>query len=235
MRSLLAGFLFAIAAIHPGITATRDLLPGDADRGMAVFRTRGCAGCHSIHGRGGTGAPDLAELSDRGLSPYVMAGLLWNHAPAMWAAMDKARVARPELSEQDAADLFVYFFASRYFEQPGDPKRGRQLFVSKRCSGCHGIASQIREGIKPVSSWGALANPIALAQQMWNHSSEMQPALERSRVPYPRLSAQELTDLLAYLRNTRDRSGFGDSRLARRIPARSYSFQNVAPPAMSET
>lgn len=208
MRELFSGVLFAmtLAAIgHQGSAATRALLPGDADRGYAVFQTRGCAGCHSIHGKGGNGAPDLGDGSDRGFSPYVIAGLLWNHAPAMWDAMEKSGVARPELSEQDAADLFVYFFAIRYFEQPGEPKRGRQVFAQKRCSGCHGIESAIRDGIQPVSSWSALEDPIVLAQQLWNHSREMRQALERSRVPYPQLSAQQMADLLAYVRTTQGR------------------------------
>jgi len=202
VRKPLSILLLAIAAGQTGIGATRPLLPGDADRGAEVFQTRGCVGCHSIHGKGGNGAPDLGGGADRGLSPYVLAGLLWNHAPTMWAAMEKSGVARPELSEQDAADLFVFLFESRYFEQPGDPKRGRQLFAVKRCSECHGIASAIRDGILPANAWGSLENPIAIAQQMWNHSHEMRPALERNRVSYPRLSAQEITDLLAYLRTT---------------------------------
>jgi cytochrome c2 len=52
-----------------------------------------------------------------------------------------------------------------------------------------------------VAAWQSLADPIALAQQMWNHSVEMRAALARRAVPFPRLTAQELTDLLAYLRS----------------------------------
>jgi mono/diheme cytochrome c family protein len=182
----------------------RSLLPGDADRGKDVFRTRNCDSCHSINGEGGRIAPDLGQGVGRGFSPYVMAGLLWNHAPVMWAAMERKGVAKLELSEQQAADLFAYFFAARYFEQPGDIKRGKRVFLVKRCIECHGIGSALREGIQPVAAWKSLADPIALAQQMWNHSREMMPALDRMEIPSPRLSAQELTDLLAYLRSTQE-------------------------------
>ena len=228
LRKTLSILLLSFAGGHTGTAATRPLLSGDADRGLAVFQTRGCVGCHSIHGKGGNAAPDLGGGADRGLSPNVLAGLLWNNAPPMWAAMEKSGVARPELSEQDAADLFVYFFESRYFEQPGDPKRGRQVFALKRCSGCHGIASAIRDGIQPTSAWGSLENPVALAQQMWNHSHEMRPALERNGVSYPQLSAQEITDLLAYVRTTDAPPARSGSRPARRIPARSSSPQKAA-------
>ena len=133
MMKRLVGLLFAIAAGYIGICATRSLPPGDADRGRDLFRTLNCVACHSIAGEGGKSAPDLGRGVERGFSPYIMAGLLWNHAPVMWAAMDAKGVAKPELSEQQAADLFVYFFAARYFEQPGDARRGEQVFREKRC------------------------------------------------------------------------------------------------------
>ena len=204
MMKRLSGLLFVIASGCTGFGATRSLLPGDAERGKDVFRTQNCGVCHSINGEGGKGAPDLGRDVERGFSPYVMAGLLWNHAPVMWAAMERNGIARPELSEQQAADLFVYFFAARYFEQPGDAKRGERVFLGKRCAECHGIGSVLREGIQPVAAWNSLADPIALAQQMWNHSREMKPALDRMEIPYPQFSAQELTDLLVYLRRTQE-------------------------------
>jgi mono/diheme cytochrome c family protein len=210
MMKRLSGLLFVIAAGHTGICATRSLLPGDADRGKDVFRTQDCVVCHSINGEGGKSAPDLGQGVERGFSPYVLAGLLWNHAPLMWTAMERKGVAKPGLSEQQAADLFVYFFAARYFEQPGDARRGERVFLGKRCGECHGIGSALRPGIQPVAAWKSLADPIALAQQLWNHSREMKPALDRMKIPYPRFSAQEMTDLLVYLRSTREPGRAGD-------------------------
>jgi len=198
----LSRVLLLVAAAHIGLGATRSLLSGDADRGKALFRTQDCVVCHSVNGEGEKSAPDLGQGTDRGFSPYALAGMLWNHAPLMWAAMEKKGVARPELSDQQAADLFVYFFAARYFEEPGDARRGARVFLAKRCAECHGIGSPLRPGIQPVAAWKSLADPIALAQQMWNHSREMKPELERMRIPYPRLSAMEMTDLLVYLRST---------------------------------
>jgi mono/diheme cytochrome c family protein len=210
MMKRLSGLIFVIATGYTGICATRSLLPGNADRGKDLFRTLNCGVCHSIGGEGGKSAPDLGRGVERGFSPYVLAGLLWNHAPVMWAAMERQGVAKPELSEQQAADLFVYFFAARYFEQLGDARRGERVFLAKRCVECHGIGSALREGIQPVSAWKSLADPIALAQQMWNHSWEMKPVLDRMKIPYPRFSAQELTDLLVYLRSTQGPGHAGD-------------------------
>ncbi len=124
----LSGLLFVVATGFTGICATRSLLPGDADRGKDVFRAQNCIVCHSIGGERGKSAPDLGQGVERGFSPYLMAGLLWNHAPVMWAATERKGIAKPELSEQQAADLFVYFFAARYFEQPGDISARRAGF-----------------------------------------------------------------------------------------------------------
>ena len=173
---------------------------GDASRGKELFRTGNCILCHSANGEGGNEAPDLARAVERGYSPYQLAAVLWDHAPAMWALMAKKGIPRPQLTEQDAADLFAYFFAARYFEMPADSGRGKQVFRSKQCGLCHGVTSPAREGVKPVAQWQSLDNPIALAQQMWNHASEMRTAHDQAKLPYPRLTPQPLTDLLGYLR-----------------------------------
>jgi mono/diheme cytochrome c family protein len=150
---------------------------------------------------------------ERGYSPYQLAAVLWDHAPAMWALMAKKEIPRPQLTEQDASDLFAYFFAARYFETPGNSGRGRGVFRTKQCGLCHGVSSPAREGVKPVAQWQSLDNPIALAQQMWNHASEMRAAHDQAKLPYPRLSPQQLTDLLAYLRG-RVGSGKGQAEFS---------------------
>ena len=195
--------LLFIAALNPATCATRSLPLGDAERGQALFQSLGCIVCHSLNGVGGHKAPDLARNRDRGFSPCDMVALMWSRAPAMWAAMAQQGPARPALDEQQAADLFILFYAASDFQAPGDSKRGRRLFLARRCGQCHGIQSPARAGIRPVAEWESLADPIALAQPMWNHSGEMARALERSKLPSPLFSAQELTDLLRWLRNTR--------------------------------
>ncbi len=200
LRTLLQIALAIIGAGAAASGATRILPPGDADRGMAVFQTRNCGACHSINGVGGKRAPDLGRGAVRNFSPSVMAGLLWSHAPVMWAAMEKASISKPDLAEQEGADLFVYLFAVRDFAQPGDAGRGARLFDSKKCAQCHGTGSAAGDSIRPVTNWEAVANPIELAAQMWNHSRDMKPTFGRVGIPYPLLSGQELTDLLAYVR-----------------------------------
>lgn len=176
-------------------------LPGDAKQGAAIFREEKCVTCHSVNGEGGGKAPDLGKRTSRGYSPSEMAALMWNHAPRMWSAMDAQGIAKPALDEQKASDLFAYFFAARYFEKPGDAARGRKLFVDKRCADCHNLNSGAGGAAPAVSDWESLADPIALAEQMWNHAPQMKAAMDKKGVKWPALASQELTDILVYLQN----------------------------------
>jgi mono/diheme cytochrome c family protein len=126
--------------------------------------------------------------------------------------MMEAHVERKRLAEKDAADLFAYFYSSRYFDRPGDAARGKQAFSSKRCAECHGIISQAQvSGVPPVSQWKSLGSPIDLAEAMWNHGSRMRQEFQRRNIPWQELTSQNLTDILVYLRNLPS---------TRRMPAR---------------
>jgi mono/diheme cytochrome c family protein len=178
-------------------------IPGDAGRGEEVFRTEGCVQCHSVNGKGGNIGPDLGQRIARNYTPALMASLMWNHAPAMWSAMEKKGIERPTLTSEQAADLFAFFYSARYFAQPGDAGRGKQVFESEHCANCHGLTKQVPAGMgaKPVTQWTSLNDPILLAQEMWNHSSPMKAAFTKRGIERPHLTSQELTDLLVYLRN----------------------------------
>ena len=174
---------------------------GDARRGEQLFQAQHCNQCHSVNGRGGTAAPDLAKTVDRDYTPTVMASLMWNHAPDMWAAMQKAGFNRPTLTPEQSADLFAFFVSARYFDKPGDAGRGKQEFTAKHCSECHGAATSSFPGAPPVAKWESLADPVILADQMWNHGGRMRQAFSQKKLAWSQLTGQELSDILLYLRN----------------------------------
>lgn len=174
---------------------------GDATRGAEIFRNQKCITCHSINGEGGKGAPDLGRSVSREYTPALLASLMWNHAPQMWGAMDKAGIAAPKLDSQAAADLFAYFFAARFFEQKGDAGRGRKAFVEKGCAQCHNIGAGNASTGPSVMKWEAVTDPIELARQMWNHSPQMKSAMTTKGVKMPSLTAAEMNDITVYLQN----------------------------------
>ena len=167
-------------------------IQGNADRGAKLFQNEQCVRCHSVNGKGGTAAPDLARRMDRDYTPAVMASLMWNHAPEMWTGMKAQGIVRPSLSAESAADLFAYFVAGRYFEKPGDAGRGKLAFHDKHCDSCHGIDAAMAGGAPPVSRWESLADPIVLAQQMWNHGGRMHQAFAQKKLAWSQLTGAEL-------------------------------------------
>ncbi|MEZ5404148.1 MAG: cytochrome c [Bryobacteraceae bacterium] len=177
-------------------------VPGDAARGARLFDSQRCVVCHAVQGRGGKLAPDLGKSTGRAFTPALLASLVWNHSPEMWTAFEGMGIEKPKLDEQQAADLFAYFYAFRYFEKPGDAARGRQVFLDKSCAQCHGL----RQGegpaaAPPVSNWTSLGSPLLLAGALWNHASAMEAAMKQRGLRWPTINAQQLTDLLVYLRN----------------------------------
>jgi len=101
LRVVAAGALVASSALAANI------VPGDARRGEQLFKSEQCVQCHSFKGVGGVTAPDLSSHIDRDYTPAVMASLMWNHAPDMWAGMKKRGIVKAELSTESAADLFA--------------------------------------------------------------------------------------------------------------------------------
>ncbi len=173
----------------------------DSTRGAKLFETLACVQCHGINGKGGTNGPDLGRMVDRNFTPASLAATMWNHAPTMWTSMHERDIRAGDLDEQAAADLFAYFYATRFFERPGDAGRGKRAFAQRGCANCHGLSNAVGNSIKPVARWEVLADPVALAEAMWNHRARMLEEAGANPTRWPELSAQDLSDVLVYLRN----------------------------------
>ncbi len=192
---------FCLATPWAGVGRAAAVTPADSARGAALFESLKCVECHSVNGKGGKIGPDLGTRLDRNFTPAGLAATMWNHAPAMWSAMRERNVRAGELSEQGAADLFAYFYSVRFFEQPGDAGRGKALFASKHCGDCHGLTQSKLPEAPPVSEWDSVDHPVNLVNAMWNHAGAMRAQFEQHKIKWEELSAQDLTDLLVYLRN----------------------------------
>lgn len=185
-----AGMAFAVAVAGCALAGP----VGDAAAGQALLKSQQCLTCHRVGGEGGTRGPALSRMGGRTYTPAEMAGQMWNHAPAMWSAMEAAKIARPAITTQGAADLFAYFYMARFFETRGDAGRGRRLFKEKGCEGCH-----LALGPGPeMAKWQSVGDPIELARQMWNHGAKMNAAMKERGGKTPQLSAQEMNDIAIY-------------------------------------
>jgi mono/diheme cytochrome c family protein len=80
---------------------------GNVGRGQKLVRERGCTSCHSVRGKGVTAAADFATSTVVGTPASVIAAM-WNHAGLMEAKSEKTKVALPQLTGQELADISAY-------------------------------------------------------------------------------------------------------------------------------
>jgi cytochrome c2 len=172
------------------------IIPGSSVGGAALVRQKGCVACHDFDG------------AARGRTPAQLAAALWNHSPEMWRAQ-KERNVRPTLNSMEAADLFAYFFSLSYSAAPGNAMKGQAVFETKNCAGCHDAAIGQRRSGPPISTWNKVNDPLAWAELMWNHSNKVYVELANTGVPFPQFSAEEMVDMLAYLRSVPESSSHG--------------------------
>jgi mono/diheme cytochrome c family protein len=171
-------------------------------QGNAVFRAKGCAKCHGESAAGGVLGPALRQ---RAASLPQLVTAMWNHAPRMYEAMNQAKLAYPSLSYDETGQLVAYLYLTGYSDEPGDPQRGKELFVTKQCARCH-TSDGNAGGAPGVQQLAAADSPITWTQALWNHGSAMESSMRRAGISWPRFQANELRDLYAYARQAGGRS-----------------------------
>lgn len=165
------------------------LSPGDPLSGEKLFRQKGCLKCHGLDGK-----LDLFKRKEFPKTLGQLAGVLWNHSYVMWKEMEEKGIERPLLSPQEMADIVAYLFSNRYFDEPGDPSKGKLVFLKKHCNLCH------TKGKKPdLSELKGRLSPILMAQMMWNHGPEMSEKISKARLSWQKIKADEMIDLMEYI------------------------------------
>jgi len=183
------------ALAQPLFSPTQDPIVGSR-----IFGAKGCSKCHSISGVGGKVAPDLARTSTP-RSFYDLAAAMWNHLPQMAKEMQKIGISRPQLSPTETGNLIAFLYTLSYFDRPGNPKAGRQLFLKKHCVACHQVGGTGGVVGPSLDSLAQHGSPIFVAAAMWNHGPAMAEAMRAKGIRRPTFSGPELQDLVAYLKS----------------------------------
>ena len=174
-------------------------IEGDRENGDRLFEEKGCIQCHSPPGKPKEIGPPLATLQRRqGL--IELAGRLWNHAPAMQQQFAERGKAWPTLSTKEMADLAVFLLARPGADPPGSAARGQVLLLKKGCLKCHSFFGE-GAGVGPDLSRSTVYNsPLDWDTGVWDHAPMMRAKAEQLGTEYPRFEADEMVDLVAFLK-----------------------------------
>jgi mono/diheme cytochrome c family protein len=197
-RELVDLIAYVVQAAGTARDETEQVVPGTPARGERLFAERQCVTCHAVGGKGGKVGPDLGRRSHH-LSLTQFAARMWNHGPAMWAAMKQRGIEPPKLSGQDMADVLAYLYTNHFFDQRGNVGRGRRLVSDRGCLNCHAVRGQGGKVAADFATSTVVGTPSAVIAGMWNHSSRMEGAAQTKAIAWPVLSGQDLADITAYL------------------------------------
>ena len=176
--------------------------------GKRIFETKGCSHCHVIRAPGDAAhpGPDLARVGSwRDIMQF--AGTLWNHRPAMTRVMQARGIDRPVLSAEEMGKLAGYLFYVRFFGEPGNAARGREVFTQRSCARCHQVGGQGGTIGPRLDELKEFASSFFLAQALWNHGPGMAGKMADLKIERPRLEETDIADIVALLRGDAKQDG----------------------------
>jgi cytochrome c2 len=179
--------------------------PGNPQAGKRLFAEKKCIVCHQIGGVGGVVGPNLDSVKQYSSAIFVAAAM-WNHGPDMAQTMRERGIARPTFSGTELIDVIAFLKSaatdkteSTLAVLPGTPERGRRLFADKRCVECHSVAGQGGKVGPDLADKAIQRSMTQFAEAMWNKAPAMTAAMKTRRIAVPRLEAEDMADIVAYL------------------------------------
>jgi hypothetical protein len=146
-----------------------------------LFKAKGCEGCH-------TGKNALeGKLADQSLTGIAAA--MWNHQPMM-------KQPPPQLSADEMRQILSYIWAKQRFRGDGNAARGKRVFAEKRCETCHNDPAS---GAPKLAKGKDAYSDVTMVSALWGHGPKMQTAMAAKNIAWPRFTAQQMSDLIAYL------------------------------------
>lgn len=156
--------------------------PDDLDQVRQVGKAWFEANCRTCHKSGMALETRLASRT------YLdIAAGMWNHLPKMIVPPTPAAEMRATVA---------YVWELQYMGPPGTIVRGRQVFERKNCAGCH---NDPNTGASTMARGEKLFTPFSMIGLGWKHGRQTLPQTAKQRFRWPSLSAEDLSDLVAYM------------------------------------
>ena len=142
------------------------------------------------------------EVVRRPQGALQLAGRLWNHAPAMFAAVEKEGRKWPDMTREQMGDLMAYLEVDPSRDPAPDLFRGQLIMIRKGCLKCHQFRGEGGSvAIELTKYQGGYYSAVAWATVIWNHSPKMATQAARLGVLYPRFAGDEMGNLVEFLKS----------------------------------
>ena len=149
--------------------------------GAALFQSKGCTVCHQ-------GKLALENrLRNQNLTDIAVD--MWNHQANM-------KQPAPNLSQEEMRQILGYVWTRQYFRGSGDAEHGKQVFAAKSCAACHNDSAS---GAPPLTRSPEGYSDISIISALWEHGPRMLDLMTERKLAWPRFTAQEMADLIAFL------------------------------------
>ena len=195
----LGGGLAIVLLLMGQLAQAQTLIPEDPTKGARLFVSKGCVKCHALRGEGGKIGPDFGRV-DLGDTLLELTSKLLNHLPPMIRGMERVRMLSPNLTGEEITDISAYLYFLKFFDEPGNPTRGKYLFNEKGCSNCHPLSGRGKEGETGLDQFPQNISPVYLSEMIWNHGPVMIAQMVKLGMKWPTFEGMEMMDLLEYIK-----------------------------------
>jgi mono/diheme cytochrome c family protein len=162
-----------------GVTRTFAFTPSDA--GAKLYAAKGCTDCH-------TGRRALETLLKNQTLTEIAVDM-WNHQPSM-------KDPPPTFTAEEMGQVISYVWARQYFSGTGDAARGKTAFAAKNCATCH---NDTASGAPSLARGKDAYSDISMVAALWDHGPRMLESMTAKKLAWPRFTAREMSDVIAYL------------------------------------
>lgn len=163
--------------------ATEEFSLPDPASGQAAFKTT-CVRCHN--------GPMSLETRLSNMTLIDVAAAMWNHIPKMKAV--------PQTSQEDMRKIVAYIWERQYLGPAGNPGRGARTFATKHCVICH---NDPQSGAPKLPGGNGDYTTTTMIHVLWTHGPEMLDKMRQRGITWPNLSADDISNIVAYL-NSRE-------------------------------
>ena len=88
-----------------------------------------------------------------------------------------------------------YIWAKQYFQGSGSSDRGKRVFAQQGCAACH----EAQGGAPKLGKGKDAYSDISMISALWEHGPRMLERMTEKKQAWPRFTAPQMSDLIAYL------------------------------------